>query len=59
MPLSLWFISLAIAYEINCSKHMLATAYAFIETNEGNMMVIILIQAKCLHLHRNEQPIFR
>jgi hypothetical protein len=59
MPLSLWFISLAIPRDINCSKHMLATVYAFIETNEGNIMVIILMQVKCLHLHRNDQPMFR
>jgi len=38
---------------------MLATVYIFIKTNAGNKMVIIQMQAKCLHLHRNEQPIFR
>jgi len=55
----MWFILLAIAYDINCSKHMLATVYIFIKTNAGNMMAIIQMQAKCFHLHRNEQPIFR
>lgn len=52
--------SLAIAYDISCSKQLLTTAYTSHRLiSAGNMRVIIPIQAKWLHLLRNVLPIFR